>query len=177
MVRNPFYNPLEKRNAGALERIISMGHRLGLHFDCASYPSSSSKADLAKACEREAAILENFFGVDIDTVSYHRPSPLVLEPNNGLSGRLINTYDKKFRGPIHYLADSQGRWKFGAPDASEPFLRNRPLHILIHPIWWVGGPSAPHDSLMGLIDGIIADTQTELEANCAVFKPKPGDEQ
>lgn len=172
MVRNPLYNPFTVENSKSIRSMLDMGHALGLHFDCACYPHDMTRTQLSEACEKEADLLGNFFGVEIDTVSYHRPSPLVLEDGKGISGRLMNTYDTTLRRNVQYFSDSRGGWMRGTPLDSEEFAARKPLQVLTHPVWWANSPATPHETLMRFVDEIKACTMDTLEANCVIFRPK-----
>ena len=170
MVRTESYNLFSAAASQTISRILQLGHHLGLHFDCASYPERSSVEDLAAACRREAAILEEWFGRPVSAVSYHRPSALVLTGDPALSAPRLHTYQALFTGPITYLSDSRGCWSRGTPLQSEAYDRRRPLHILVHPIWWNARPVSPFEVLERYSDRKREMLEAELARNCTVYQ-------
>jgi UDP-GlcNAc3NAcA epimerase len=170
LVRTETYNVFSAAGSETVLRILGLGHRLGLHFDCAAYPENSSVDDLATACRRESAILEEWFGQPVSVVSYHRPSRLVLTGDAALSAPRPHTYQRLFTGPIHYLSDSRGIWSRGGPIESEAFRQRRPLHILVHPIWWNDRPVSPFEVLERYSDRRRDRLKTELARNCSVYR-------
>lgn len=170
MERTETYNLFSAAASAAVSRILELGHHLGLHFDCASYPADFSIDELANACQTEAEVLEKWFGRTVSTVSYHRPNALVLTGSPALSAPRLHTYQKLFTGPISYLSDSRGCWSRGGPLDSDAFRDRRPLHILVHPIWWNGRAVSPFEALEQYSDRRRAFLQSELARNCGVYQ-------
>ena len=170
MIRSETYNPFSAAGSEAISKILKLKHHLGLHFDCASYPEDFSVDELAAASRNEAAILENWFGKTVSVVSYHRPSPLVLTGDPALSAPRLHTYQGLFTGPVTYLSDSRGCWNHGSPLESEAYRQRRPLHILVHPIWWNERPVSPFEVLEQYCDRHRDELQLELARNCAVYR-------
>jgi hypothetical protein len=76
-----------------------------------------------------------------------------------------------FSGPIHYRADSRGLWRYGEPLESPAFLAGRPLHLLVHPIWWREEETAPAQTLNDFIDRRHRQLQASVAANSVVYQP------
>lgn len=133
MLRSAMYNLLAPSNAALVRRILSLGHRLGLHFD-ESVVADRSDADAAVAVDREREVLRTEFGDEVDAVSFHQPGARVLE------GRLrlgcVNTYDRRDMAGFHYTSDSNLVFRGGAPDELFRSGAHQRLHVLIHPEWW-----------------------------------------
>src|SRR5262249_46535282 len=142
-----------------------------LHFDCASYEELSTVDQLRQACLTETSMLESWFGKKVEIVSYHRPSAQVLSGDVMLSHPVPHTYQPLFTRQIHYCSDSRGEWKHGDPLSTKAFAEKRPLHVLIHPIWWNEEPIIPQK----VIAGHLTKTQRRLEesaaCNCTVYQP------
>lgn len=135
MLRSPVYNVLGRANSNYVQKIISLGHEIGLHYDEGYYPQGNS--DLNDLIEKESQIMFLAFGRKIKVVSFHQPGESVL--NNTIQlNNFLNTYDKKQFEGIFYLSDSNMVWKNETPwDIFSKSLYNR-VQLLIHPMWWVG---------------------------------------
>jgi hypothetical protein len=170
MIRTESYNVFSAAGSETVSRILALNHHLGLHFDCASYPPHAPVADLADACRREAAMLEQWFDRPVSVVSYHRPSPLVLTGDPCLSAPRLHTYQQLFTGPVTYLSDSRGCWSRGTPLEGATYRQRRPLHILVHPIWWNEHPMSPFETLEQYSERRHETLELELARNCTVYQ-------
>lgn len=170
LVRTEHYNLFSAEGSRIVEEILGMGHRLGLHFDCVLYPGAT-EPELNAACAREASLVEEWFGVDMPAVSIHRPSPAVVGSDISLTAPRLHTYMPLFSGPIHYRADSRGLWRYGEPLESPAFLAGKPLHLLVHPIWWREAETAPAQTLNDFIDRRHRQLQASVAANSVVYQP------
>ena len=173
LVRTDHYNVFSRTGTDTVARILSAGHHLGLHFDCAAYPQDASVDDLARACALEADMLQNWFGREVTTVSYHRPGPAVLSGDPALSAPRPHTYMKRFTENVKYFSDSRGQWGHGCPTDSPAFEQGRPLHILAHPVWWNRAPKPAYDTLFRLCERKHKDLDDSVAQNCAVFRERP----
>lgn len=133
MLRSPVYNLFSRSNHRFVERLLVLGHYLGLHYDEGFQPAGDQP--LGDLIYFEADILGRTFGVQVKSVSFHQPSPAFLERNLDLPG-LINTYNREDLRGFTYLSDSNKSWVKGSPLSF--FAHREPLkiHLLIHPIWW-----------------------------------------
>ena len=153
-----------------MKAILGHGHALGLHFDCASYPSVTTEQELAVACNREVAMLENWFDTEVEVVSYHRPSDAALSSGPGATAPRPHTYMPVYTKQITYRSDSRGTWSHGHPQESEAWHERLPLHILVHPIWWRAEPNDPYDTLRNFADRLHASQEHEIARNCKVYR-------
>jgi hypothetical protein len=170
MVRTEHYNVFSTDGSACVERILALGHFLGLHFDAAAYPHDAPVPFLTEACAREANLLEAWFGRPVVAVSYHRPNQQILQGNPALSAPRPHSYMPLFTGEIQYLSDSQGRWGRGHPLKSAAFAAGKPLHLLIHPVWWQERPTAPFERIQRVVDRRHSKLQTSIAANCKVYR-------
>ena len=131
-LRSPLYNPLSRPHGDLVRKLVALGHRLGLHFDERSHDGASA-GDVADIVDSERALLGAEFGVAVDVVSFHQPSPRVLE--NKVKVRCLNTYDRSDMRGVGYLSDSNWRWR---EDPIEAFRTHRHPHLqlLLHPECW-----------------------------------------
>lgn len=141
---SPFYNVFDPSQSGIIRRLLSLGHQIGLHFDEHPY-SIETPLDLSAAVKREAQILSAFFEVDIQAVSMHRPSKVVLENDIELGG-LINAYGRRFFKEYKYLSDSRRQWREGCVCSKISDQQYQRLHLLTHAFWWTAQPVPDVDS-------------------------------
>lgn len=172
LLRTEHYNVFSKEGSQIVRNILEFGHALGLHFDCAAYGNDCGVDALAAACSREAGILETWLDRPVSVVSYHRPNALVMSGLPDLSSPRLHTYMKIFRTPITYLSDSRGQWSNGSPLASQAFRESRPLHVLVHPIWWGEHMASPEDRLAAFRRRRAETLDESLGKNCSVYKPE-----
>lgn len=171
LVRTEHYNIFSADGSSAIAEILGMGHRLGLHFDCAAYPGTTLQ-ELNAACGKEAALLENWFGVDVPTVSIHRPPGFFVGGDKTLTTPRLHTYMPLFTQDICYRADSRGLWRYGEPLDSPAFAQGQPLHLLVHPIWWRDVETAPAQTLYDFIDRRHQNLEASVAANSTVYRTK-----
>jgi UDP-N-acetylglucosamine 2-epimerase len=170
MIRNDFYNVFSKEGSQLVSRVLELGHQLGLHFDCASYPDDASEESLAESCNAEAEMLKAWFKMPVQIVSYHRPNAFVLSGNSSLSEPLPHTYMPLYTKSIWYSSDSCGAWKHGHPLELAATEEGRPLHILVHPVWWSSQPIAPYQTLLKLTDERREAFEASIAENCTVYR-------
>jgi UDP-N-acetylglucosamine 2-epimerase len=169
MMRTPHYNLFSKEGTAAVERVLSLGHHFGLHFDCAAYGDTQVQT-LAQHCAAEVRVIEQWFQRNISAVSYHRPNALVLTGDPELSAPLPHTYMPLFTKEITYCSDSRGEWRNGDPTTTEAFEQGRPLHILAHPIWWNHHATSPYETLLQYADRQQQELEHSVAANCEVYR-------
>lgn len=170
LLRTEHYNLFSKDGTQIVERILEIGHCLGLHFDCSAYPPESTVDELASACAKEARILEELFGRAISIVSYHKPDQRVLTGDPRLSYPRQHTYMPLFMESAKYFSDSRGSWANGVPTNSDFFRKTVPLHLLVHPIWWNEYPSTPLNTLLEFRKRTLDRLDRSLTENCSVYR-------
>lgn len=171
LLRTEHYNVFSVQGSNAVTDLLGMGHRLGLHFDCAAYPGASLE-ELNAACSKEARLLEEWFGVDVQAVSIHRPPALLVGSDRLLTAPRWHTYMPLFMRDICYLADSRGLWRYGEPLDSPAFAQRQPLHLLVHPIWWRDVETAPAQTLYDFIDRRHENLEASVAANSTVYRTR-----
>lgn len=170
LLRTDHYNIFSKDGSKNVNDILKLGHDIGLHFDCASYPENADKDELSKACSRESEMLENWFSMPIKIISFHRPNNAVLGGDPDLSFPRKHAYMPLYTKDMKYVSDSTGKWRYGFPTKIEEFKSRRPLHILTHPIWWKENSLSEHEALDNWINKKSSELKISLAANCSVFK-------
>lgn len=133
MIRSPLYNLFSRSTDRSVRTLISMGHRIGLHYDEGYQPRNGN---LNALIDFEIEVVEKNFECTIDSVSFHQPSVRVL--NNEVKIGKINTYDKQDMENIHYISDSNMFWKQPHPRELFEDAAFERVQLLTHPLWWVG---------------------------------------
>jgi hypothetical protein len=125
MLRSPMYNLFSRANINIVKEIISLGHKLALHYDAFNAVGSTLQQDV----DLEIDILNKVFNVDISTVSFHQPCTDII--NNNFKIRQINTYDMK---DIFYISDSNANDRVLN---TKLLFQYEKIQILVHPMWWI----------------------------------------
>lgn len=133
MTRAALYNVMAPKVAALVQEIVGLGHRLALHFDEFPYRALPSER-IAAQVDRERHWLAEEFHQSIDVVSFHQPSPRVL--SNEVRLNCLNTYDKNDMAGLHYISDSNFRFRADTP--VECFRRgeHRQIQLALHPECW-----------------------------------------
>jgi hypothetical protein len=133
MLRSAMYNLLAPPNAEKAREILRLGHWIGIHFDEHSYPGASA-TEISGHVNKERAWVTREFGATIDVISFHQPSPRVLQ--NEVKLNCINTYDREDMRDVYYLSDSNTVLNQGCPSEVFKSGRHTRLQLLLHPEWW-----------------------------------------
>lgn len=134
LLRTDCYNVFSKAGKEALDRIYSLGHEIGLHFDEASYVPTLKPDEVVEKIIKECGLLSALLETQVSTVSMHRPSKSTLEANYQIPG-VVNSYGRTFFQDFKYLSDSHRRWR----EPIEEIIRSGEydhLHILTHAFWY-----------------------------------------
>lgn len=134
LLRTDFYNVSSRAGAEALERIRSLGHEIGLHFDEASYVPALEPEEVVQNIIKECGLLSALLETAVSTVSMHRPSKATLEADFHIPA-IVNSYGTTFFHDFKYLSDSRRRWREPVLDIVRSGEYNR-LHILTHAFWY-----------------------------------------
>lgn len=106
------YNALAPESMDIIKKISKMGHEIGLHYD----------SRYLLHCEGN--IIHDLIHEKEITFSQHNP---------GMTDKLNNDVNSL---PLKYISDSGRNWREGC--MCEHIGKHNKLHILVHPIWWVG---------------------------------------
>ena len=136
LISSPFYNIIEKKTNEKIKKIKSLGHDIGLHFDELNYSVEyyDQNGGIKNVILSELKLLRYILGIDVDSVSMHRPSKITLDADYDLSPA-INSYGNTFFKQFKYLSDSRMRWRENIEDIIEADIYKR-LHILTHAFWY-----------------------------------------
>jgi len=133
LLTSDFYNIFSKKSNELIKQIITDGNSIGLHFDETRY-NCSTVSDIENKILEEKNILENYLEIEINSVSMHRPSKLVLDNDIQVEG-LINTYAKEFFTDIKYVSDSRMNWRENVEDVIVSNTNNK-IQLLTHAFWY-----------------------------------------
>lgn len=134
LISTEIYNLASAEGREWLQRMYSLGHEVGLHFDATKYAQDHEA--LESAAREECRILEMLSGGPVRTLSFHRPANALLGLEGTFAGR-PHTYEPRFFRDTAYVSDSNGGWHYGHPLKHEAVTQGRPLQLLTHPIWWM----------------------------------------
>jgi len=127
-----FYNPLSFSGKMNLNKILDLGHQIGLHYDIRSMRPNES---LDEFVDTQCRILEAAICSPIEVVAAHRPAALcpdVLGLDTSLAGR-EHAYHPRYFKPGLYASDSSGYW--GSVAATPPST-GESFQLLTHPYLW-----------------------------------------
>lgn len=147
-----FYNIFEKPQSKIISDILSLGHRIGLHFD-SDYYDISSESELDDKVAYESGLLSDLFGQEINVFSFHNPNEFLLSCQKETYGGLINCYAKSFRDKVSYCSDSNGYWRFHRLQDFLVAKDKKHIQVLTHPGWWQETPMIARDRILRAAEG------------------------
>jgi hypothetical protein len=141
-LRNNTYNALSQKNIETVQEIKNLGHSIGLHQN----PPEMSDEKLIQYILKDIETLEHYYEFEVDRFAFHRcgSNPGILEKYIVVPNK-INCYAEEFfhyfQGEkpnelrVHYVADSNHKWKYGHP-LDLDFSKVNNLQLLTHPYSW-----------------------------------------
>ena len=163
LLRSNFYNIFSPEDFENIQRIRALGHEVSIHFDPSIYE------DIHKGLQTEVRIFREFFGLEVEIISLHRPNTYFQEYDAPIFG-IEHTYQSKYFRDIKYISDSTGVWRFGHPFDSTEFLQQKSLHILIHPIWWMLDGYSNFEKLRTYYAQRVEALKLDFFNNCIPFR-------
>jgi hypothetical protein len=167
---SPFYNIFEKKYVKIMHKILTLGHKIGLHFDESLY-KIKDEIDLNFFIEKEIRVLNSYFDLDIDVVSMHRPSKWILNNDIQLK-KYINVYSKMYFEEFKYISDSRRQWRKECVCKQIEKGNYPKLHLLLHPIWWVKNDMSFIDRMNSFKRTKINKLEKDLQENISVYHRK-----
>ncbi|MBE6963507.1 MAG: hypothetical protein E7443_02760 [Ruminococcaceae bacterium] len=134
LLRTDFYNVFSLSARRSLQKLLALGHEVGLHFDEVAYGRPLSEEETVRNIQTECGILSTVLERPVTCVSMHRPSQATLEADLQIPG-IVNSYGKTFFRDFKYLSDSRRRWREPVLDIIRTGEYDR-LHILTHAFWY-----------------------------------------
>jgi len=174
-LRNNTYNAISEKNIKLMREIKELGHSIGLHQN----PPNLQASELTKNILKDIEVLENYYEFDIDRFAFHRcglnPHLLawyVVVPDK------INCYGKEYfqyvKGEIpkklriHYLSDSNHKWKYGHPLRSD-FEKVNKLQLLMHPFSWTEHGYSNYGNFVSLIKEMNEELMCSMDSETNTF--------
>jgi len=168
LVNSELYNFKDYENLNALKNIISLGHKIALHFDSSKY--KNEKIILDKVCREECNILESSINYEINMISFHRPEKKFIGMKDKIGDR-YHTYMPLFINEMKYCSDSGGIWKFDDPINLINNKNEKNIHLLTHPIWWTTpGELSSGEKIDFHLKGSNEETKNIAAKNCKPYK-------
>jgi hypothetical protein len=141
MTESVFYNLASREGEAALERLRSLGHRVGLH-----------------AVHPRAELDERFDPV----LAWHNPEPeYMTAPVDGVA----NAMEPRFFVPGRYRSDSNQRWREGCPHEALARGELEWLQLLTHPEIWVYAGATMRETMLAMLDAERARRLEQLAAD------------
>jgi hypothetical protein len=128
MTESVFYNLASPEGEHALERLRSLGHRIGLH---AVWPR---------------AHLDDRFD---PVVAWHNPEPEYM--SRTVDGA-ANVMEPRFFSPDRYRSDSNQHWRHGCPHEELAAGAFEWLQLLTHPEIWVYPGATMRETMAAMLD-------------------------
>ena len=131
LLTSPLYNVFHRRNRRIVEKIASLGHRVGTHFSTHQYWDREPPEDvLTERVQDEQRALDTVVDELDPAVSFHRPPEWVLARE---FDALVSAYEPRFFESVAYRADSNQRWRDDHPLAGGV---PETMQVLTHPGLW-----------------------------------------
>lgn len=134
-IHSPYYNIFDPHYTEVFNKIKSLGHYVGLHFD-SHYYGIENESQLNEYIQLDKEYFERVLKVKIDTFSFHNTTPFTQSCLEPMYGGLINVYSSHFKKNFNYCGDSLGYWRF---DRLEDVLNDESvqhLQVLTHDANW-----------------------------------------
>jgi len=150
-IHSEFYNPLENNYFDIINKIIKMGHKLGLHFDY-HFWGIKTEDELEKNILIDKEMLEKYFDVEIQVFSFHNTNDFILSCEKDKYAGLVNVYSKYFKEKVGYCSDSTGFWRYERLEDRLLEAKDDILQILIHDGMWQDEVLPPRQRVFKVID-------------------------
>ncbi len=147
MVTNDYYSPFNRVGRAQVNKIRSLGHEIGLHWDSSNYPQDTERVKQQFA--NELALLGDVIGEKITSAAQHIPtdSP-IFDVESYVE---VEAYAQVYRDRFRYISDSSMKWRQDTP--LELIKSGVDIHFCSHPVWWMATG---------------ADQGEKLRASCAI---------
>ncbi|MEM9064505.1 MAG: hypothetical protein AAGB51_03335 [Planctomycetota bacterium] len=157
LLYNDLYNPLAPVGRELIERIASLGHEIGLHWDSSLHDASSIETTFP----RELEILSEVAGVRVTSASQHIPTDNELMDVSAFVEH--ECYASDIAQRYTYVSDSAMSWRAKTP--LDLIAEGLDVQFLAHPIWW----TAPGSTLEAKVNAIGAASGAAFGARFEAF--------
>ena len=162
LLTSDFYNVFSERSREMIKKIITCGHKIGLHFDETAY-AMNDRGGIVGQILYEKKLLESICQREISVVSMHRPSKGLLDTDLEIPG-MINSYSRKFFKEFKYVSDSRMRWREDVMKYVQEKTYDK-LHILTHASSYHENPHSMGESLSEFIESARMERYNILNQN------------
>jgi hypothetical protein len=156
------YNLFEVEITKLCHEILGLNHHLGLHFD-PEYYEIQGQEEFNTLLSREKVFLEELFSCEIQAVSFHNPTPAILNIGQIQYCGMINVYAEYFRKQVGYCSDSSGYWRYRRLENVLTSAEDSCLQVLTHPEWWQDQPMLPYQRILRCIEGRAEKTKKNYQ--------------
>jgi hypothetical protein len=143
------YNVHLKENAEQLNRLIALGHKLGLHYDLTVYPVNDEKATLDRL-QFEIGVVESLTNCKINTIVMHQPHVGTHDVFK-YSNVFCNPHNEQIFTNVKYISDSCRAWRDREILNCINGVDDNNLHLNLHPEVWLGTENDRHDFVEGTL--------------------------
>lgn len=152
-ISSRYYSILEPEIASILRQILSLGHKIGLHFD-AEVCAHQAFPDYDRRITFEANVLAETIDSTIGSFTLHNPTTLAgVSLDEPYRAGLVNGSSKKLLLNYAYCSDSNGLWRHLSLSEMIADPKATRLYALTHPEWWQVDDIPPRQRLQRCIDG------------------------
>ncbi|SOC38417.1 polysaccharide deacetylase family protein [Ureibacillus acetophenoni] len=157
-----FYNIFSKESYNKIMQIKNLGHVIGLHFDEKRYAITTID-EMENYILEELKILRQLLNEEVNVISMHRPSKLILENDIQIKD-VINSYSKKYFKEMKYVSDSRMNWRENVIEIIQS-NQYKKLHILTHPFWYSTNDEPIEEKLKRFLQNAIVERYHHLNDN------------
>ena len=165
LLNSKFYNIHNTHVYHTIQNIQSNGHRLGIHFDEASYEESNT--DLSQFIQKEIYFFQELFKQPIAVISFHRPTSNVLL--NKINIPIAHTYSERYAQHMKYLSDSMKQFKEGDLIDIITSGKYQKIQLLIHPFWWNETVTTSTEDYNNYVTFKNKELQKEIANNSKIY--------
>jgi hypothetical protein len=133
LLRATSYNLFCLEVRHVVQKILSLGHDLGLHVMTEGLTDFSEES-LCCLIKKEIQWLSEEFGTSVRAYSWHQPSKDLIQKDLRLP--YVNTYAVSLSERYRYLSDSSLQWGEDPPEVFFKQPQNTHVQFLTHPVWW-----------------------------------------
>ncbi len=135
MLHNELYNIFSKNNLKRIEKLISNGHTIGLHFDPSFYSRLVNMDQIISFIHKEIQHLSGIIDYPVYYVSFHQPITTILETDYR-DNVFESVYNHHYFRAIRYISDSRGQWFAESFDELIRQNTQPKIQFLCHPVLW-----------------------------------------
>lgn len=157
LIHSPFYNPFSINSSKCINELLSLGHKIGLHYDSSYYLENYLEPDYI--IKKEIEMFSSHFKTNVNVVAAHNPTTNKKMEIN-FPDNMIDADSLRFKENRKYISDSVQNWR---EEPFSNFIDYENLYILIHPIWWSDDNKSRVEILQSLVGGDLDYYKKEIE--------------